>query len=144
MEKAFLNTVIAFKLMEYSYSLKSFFKDEFKKSEGMYIIPFSHILYVKISIFPFIRDSCGYVCPCKDPCDGHQFLNFIEKLWEFMRYSVEDRKCFFKYFYFYNFRLKSATNHSMKIEKIVGWNFRAVEPKDLSHLSYSKRLSYLN
>ena len=140
MEKAFLNTVIAFKLMEYSYSLKSFFKDEFKKSEGMYIIPFSHILYVKRSIFPFIRDSCGYVCPCKDPCDGHQFLNFIEKLWEFMRYSVEDRKCFFKYVCFYDFRLKS----DKEIEKIAGWDFEAIEPKDLSHLSYSKRLSYLN
>ena len=28
-EQAFLNTVIAFKLMQYSYSLQSFFKDEF-------------------------------------------------------------------------------------------------------------------
>ena len=31
MEQALINTVIAFKLMEYSYSLKYFFKDEFKK-----------------------------------------------------------------------------------------------------------------
>ena len=140
MEKAFLNTVIAFKLMEYSYSLKSFFKNEFKKSEDTYLIPFSHVLHVKRIIFPYIRDSCEYVCPYKEPCDGHQFLNFVEQLWEFMRYSVEDRKCFFKYFYFYDFRLKSVD----EIEKIAGWNFKAVEAKDLSHLSYSKRLSYLN
>ena len=140
MEKAFLNTVIAFKLMEYSYSLKSFFKNEFKKSEDTYLIPFSHVLHVKRIIFPYIRDSCEYVCPYKEPCDGHQFLNFVEQLWEFMRYSVEDRKCFFKYFYFYDFRLKSVD----EIEKIAGRNFKAVEAKDLSHLSYSKRLSYLN
>ena len=42
LEQAFLNTVIAFKLMAYSYSLKSFFKNEFKKNDG-YVIPFSHI-----------------------------------------------------------------------------------------------------
>ena len=39
MENALVNTVIAFKLMQYSYSLKSFFKDEFKKSNGVYVIP---------------------------------------------------------------------------------------------------------
>ena len=139
MESALINTVIAFKLMEYSYSLKNFFKDEFKK-EGVYVIPFSHVLYVKRTIFPYIRDSCDFVCPYKNPCDGHQFLDFIEELWNFMRYSVEERKCFFRYFYFFNFRLKSHN----EIEKIAGWNFRAIQPKDLSHLSYSKRLSYLN
>ena len=139
MESALINTVIAFKLMEYSYSLKIFFKDEFKK-EGVYVIPFSHVLYVKRTIFPYIRDSCDFVCPYKNPCDGHQFLDFIEELWHFMRYSVEERKCFFRYFYFFNFRLKSHN----EIEKIAGWNFRAIQPKDLSHLSYSKRLSYLN
>ena len=62
MEQAFINTVIAFKIMQYSYSLKCFFKEEFKK-ENVYVIPFSHILHVKRHIFPFIRDSCGYVCP---------------------------------------------------------------------------------
>ena len=139
MESALINTVIAFKLMEYSYSLKIFFKDEFKK-EGVYVIPFSHVLYVKRTIFPYIRDSCDFVCPYKNPCDGHQLLDFIEELWNFMRYSVEERKCFFRYFYFFNFRLKSHN----EIEKIAGWNFRAIQPKDLSHLSYSKRLSYLN
>ena len=52
-EEVFLNTVIAFKLMQYSYSLQSFFKNEFKK-EDCYIIPFSHILYFKRRVFPLI------------------------------------------------------------------------------------------
>ena len=73
MEQAFINTVLAFKLMSYSYSLAGFFKDEFKKNENEFVIPFSYILYVKRHVFPLIRDSCEYVCPYVDECDGHQF-----------------------------------------------------------------------
>ena len=139
MEKAFEQTVIAFKLMEYSYSLKVFFKDEFKSGQSAYLIPFSHILHVKRTVFPFIRDSCDYVCPYTKECDGHQFLNFVEKLWKFMCYAVEEKKCFYKYFYFDNFRLKSDV-----ADKIASWDFKPLEAKDLSHLSYSRRMSYLN
>ena len=145
MEQALVNTVIAFKLMSYSYSLKYFFKDEFKK-DGGYVIPFSHILHIKRKVFPLIRDSCDYVCPYKKQCEGHQFLDFIEKLWEFQVYAVSEKKCFFRDFYFYNFRLKSDEGYSMSndIDKIRGWNFYAINAKNLSHLSYSQRLSYLN
>ena len=145
MEQALLNTVIAFKLMSYSYSLKSFFKDEFKQGDG-YIIPFSHVLHFKRRIFPLIRDGCDFVCPFTKPCDGHQFLDFVETLWEFERYAVEERKCFFRDFYFCDFRLRSDETSSMnnQIEKIAGWNFFPIHGKDLSHLSYSRRLSYLN
>ena len=139
MEKAFEQTFIAFKLMEYSYSLKVFFKDEFKSGQSAYLIPFSHILHVKRTVFPFIRDSCDYVCPYTKECDGHQFLNFVEKLWKFMCYAVEEKNCFYKYFYFDNFRLKSDV-----ADKIAGWDFKPLEAKDLSHLSYSRRMSYLN
>ena len=83
MEQALLNTVIAFKLMEYSYSLKCFFKDEFKVN-GVYVIPFSHVLHIKRKVFPLIRDSCEYVCLHQNHCDGHQFLDFIDELWNFM------------------------------------------------------------
>ena len=89
-----------------------------------------------------IRDSCDYVCPYQKQCDGHQFLDFIDKLWEFQLHAVTNEKCFFRYFYFYNFRLKSDEQYS--IEKIAGWDFNVKDGKDLSHLSYSQRLSYLN
>ena len=82
MEQAFVNTVIAFKLMQYSYSLKCFFK-----KDG-YIIPFSHLLHIKRNIFPLIRDACGYVCSYNEQCDGHKFLDFVEELYEFEHYSV--------------------------------------------------------
>ena len=139
-EKALLNTVIAFKLMSYSYSLKCFFKDEFKK-DGYYIIPFSHVLYIKRHVFQMIRDSCDFVCPYTTKCDGHSLLDFIEKLYEFEEHAVLNEKCFFAYFYFYNFKLKKNKNG---IEKVVGWDFNSFKTKDLSHLTFSKRCQYLN
>ena len=141
MEQAFINTVIAFKLMCYSYSLKCFFKEEFKRKNG-YVIPFSHILYIKRNIFPLIRDACDYVCPYNEQCDGHKFLDFVEKLWEFQHYAVLEKKCFFREFHFYNFRYKRDKVHEM--EKVAGWDFNAITTKNLSHLSYSQRLHYLN
>ena len=140
MEQALLNTVLAFKLMAYSYSLKCFFKDEFKRSEYYYVIPFSHILYVKRHIFSLIRDSCDYVCPYANECDGHQFLNFIESLYQFQQHAVLEKKCFFKDFCFYNFRFKKDKD----IEKIAGWDFNFYSAKDLSKYTYSQRAQYLN
>ena len=141
MDQAFINTVIAFKIMQYSYSLKSFFKNEFKQND-VYIIPFSHILYFKRNIFPMIRDACDCVCPYAEQCDGHKLLDFVEKLYEFQHYAVLERKCFFKEFYFYDFRYKVDKVHGM--EKVAGWDFNAFNSKDLSHLPYSQMLHYLN
>ena len=142
MEQAFINTVIAFKLMSYSYSLACFFKEQFKKNENEYVIPFSHILFIKRHVFHLIRDSCDYVCPYEEECDGHQFLNFIEKLYQFQQYAVLEKKCFFKDFRFYNFRLKK--DKFQDLEKIAGWDFNVFNTKDLSHLTYSQRAQYLN
>ena len=141
LEQAFKNTVIAFKLMSYSYSLLGFFKEEFKKRDG-YLIPFSHILHFKRHVFPLIRDSCDYVCPYSKQCDGHRFLDFIEKLYEFQHHAVIEKKCFFRDFYFYDFRLKRDERHEM--EKVQGWDFSIETSKDLSHLSFSQRCHYLN
>ena len=140
-EQAFLNTILAFKLMSYEYSLKSFFKNEFKR-DNRYVIPFSHILYVKRHVFPMIRDCCGYVCPYNDECDGHKFLNFVEELYKFQQYAVIEKKCFYRDFYFYNFKLKRDQVNGC--EKVAGWDFNAFVTKDLSHLTYSQRCQYLN
>ena len=137
MEQAFINTVIAFKKMEYFYSLKCFFKQEFKKNGG-YVIPFSHILHIKKNIFLLIRDSCGYVCPYNEQCDGHKFMDFIDKLCEFQHHAVLEQKWFFQDFYVYNFRFTD------KVRKIAGWDFKANVVRDLSNFSYSQRLHYLN
>ena len=142
MEQAFINTVIAFKLMSYSYSLAGFFKDEFKKNKNEYVIPFSHIMYIKRHVFPLIRNSCEYVCPFVDECDGHQFLNFIERLYQFQCHAALEKKCFYKDFRFYNFRLKK--DKFQDLEKIAGWDFNINNTKDLSRYTYSQRAQYLN
>ena len=121
MEQALINTVIAFKIMHYSYSLKCFFKEEFKKKDG-YLVPF----------FPLIRDACDYVCPHNEQCDGHKFLDFVDKLWEFQYHVVTEKKCFFREFYFFDFHFKRDKVHEM--EKVAGWNFYAITAKNLSHL----------
>ena len=138
-ELALLNTVLAFKLMSYCYSLKCFFKDDFKKDE-YYDIPFSHILWVKRNVFPMIRDCCEYVCPYTDECDGHKFLNFVETLYQFQRHAVINEKCFFRNIRFYNFKLKKDKD----IEKVQGWDFISLDTKDLSDLTFSKRCQYLD
>ena len=140
-EQAFKNTVIAFKLMSYSYSLLDFFKEEFKKDNG-YMIPFSHILHFRRHVFPLIRDSCDNVCPYTKPCDGHFLLDFIEKFYQFEVNTVLERKCYFRDFYFYDFRFKRDEVHEM--EKVCGWDFKVEVSKDLSHRSYSQRCQYLN
>ena len=144
MEKALQNTLIANKFMEYSVSLKSFFKDEFKSGNSAYLIPFSHILYTKRKFFPLIRDSCDYVCPKLKQCDGHKFLDYIQMLWEAIHWAVEEKKVYYKFFYFHTFALTSDVECTLKPVKIKGWYVLLVEPQNLSHLSYSRRMSYLN
>ena len=140
-EQALKNTIIAFKFMRYSYSLLDFFKDEFKKDDG-YLIPFSHILDFKRNVFPLIRDSCDHVCPYTKPCDGHNFLNILEKIYQFEQNAVLERKCYFRDFYFFDFRFKRDEVHEM--EKVCGCDFIPETSKDLSHLLYSQRCHYLN
>ena len=143
MEKALQNTVIADKFMEYRLTLKSFFKDEFQYAKNCYLIPFSHILYTKRQIFSYIRDSCGFVCGKQKKCDGHQFLEFVELIYRFERYSVKKKKVYFKYFLFNNFRLTSDIKMTLKPTKIKGWRMLPVHMQLISDLTYSERLSFL-
>ena len=57
-------------------------------------------------------------------------------LWRAICYAVEEKKVYYRYFYFTNFKIKDG--------KIFSWDAKPVEPKDLRNLSYSKRMSYLN
>ena len=141
MEKALQNTVIADKFMQYRLTLKSFFKDEFKYWENCYKIPFSHILYTKRQIFSYIRDSCSFVCKKQKKCHGHQFLDLIELFYQFQRHCVENKKAYFKYFYFHSFILTSDVEMTLKPTKIKGWYMLPVDMLILSHLTFSQRLS---
>ena len=130
MEKALLK-----KLMSYSYLQAAFFKNEFKKSDGQYVIPFSFILYFKKRVFPLIRDSCDYDCSHANECDGHQFLNFIETVYQFQQHAVFEKKCFYKDFCFF------SLNDN---ERIDDWDFHFYSIKDLLQYTFLQRAQYLN
>ena len=138
MEKALQNTIIA---KTYSLTLKSFFKDEFKYKNDCYKIPFSHVLYTKRQIFSYIRASCSYVCKKQQKCDGHQFLDFVELIYQYQLYCVKNKKVYFKYFYFYSFKHASDTKMTLKPTKIKGWRMVPVDMQTISHLTYSESLS---
>ena len=105
MEAALKKTQIAHKYMCFIYTLKAFFKDEFKSGQSAYLITFDHIVFTKRNIFPYIREDCGFVCPKETPCGPHQFLNYVEMLWRSICWAVEEKKVYYRYFYFTNFRL---------------------------------------
>ena len=143
MEKALENTIIA-NTIEYRLTLKSFFKDQFKYWDDCYLILFSHILYTKRQIFSYIQDSCGsVVCSKLQTCYGHQFLNFIELIYQYQRYSVIKRKVYFEYFLFNNFKLTSDVLMTLKPTKIKSWRMVPVQMQLIHELTYSERLSFL-
>ena len=86
-----------------------------------------------------IRNKCchgNFVCPEDTLCKGHKFINFLEKIFEAMTFAVMEKKVFYKYFLFNNIVKKD--------NEIFSWDFIPAEPKDISNLSYSKRLAFLN
>ena len=116
--------------------MKSIFKDEFKSGSHNYLSPFDHLKGFKRNVFQKIRDACNYVCPHSVPCNGHKLLNYVEMFWEAACFAIEEKKVYYRYFYFENLTYKNGKLHS--------WDATPVEPKCLKHLSYSCRMAYLN
>ena len=76
-------------------------------------------------------------------CDGHKFLNFIELIYQYQRYSVIKKKVYFEYFLFNNFKLTSNIKMTLKPTKIKSWRMVAVHMQLIHELTYSQRLSFL-
>ena len=122
--------------MKCQYSLKYFLKDEFKvANNNSYIVPTKFIIDISRKLFPKIREGCSYVCPSNIACDQHKFLNYIQTIIDFLYYSVEEEKIYYKSFEFFPDEENSD---------FFGWSNRPMESKCLKHLSYSRRLAYLN
>ena len=122
-ETALKNTIINKKL---GLSLKCFFKDSYKHSNGCYLIPVNHIYHFKQNFSEYIDKESSY---------GNQFLQFIELIIKFECDCVMRKKVFFGYFLFDDFsELKS---------KIKRWKITALAKEKLFGLGYKKRLSFL-
>ena len=118
--------------------LSLFFKEEYFY-DNQYNIPTSEIILFKRKYIIEIRNKCcngNFVCPEDTLCKGHKFINFLEKIFEAMTFAVMEKKVFYKYFLFNNIVKKD--------NEIFSWDFIPAEPKDISNLSYSKRLAFLN
>ena len=117
--------------------LSLFFKEEYFYN-NQYNIPTSDIIAFKRKYLIEIRNKCcngNFICPNDNLCEGHKFINFLEKIFEAMTFSVMEEKIFSKYIYFNNLVKKN--------NEIFSWNFIPAEGKDISNLSYSKRLAFL-
>ena len=138
MEIAFKNTIIA---KEYGLTLKSFFKDNFKYWDDCYLIPFIDIQLFKKQCYDFIISCCNNesICSKQQSCYGHQFLQFVETIIQFQRYSVMKKKVYFQHFFFNNFKLTS----DIKSLKIKSWQISGISIYRVNHLTYSQRLSLL-
>ena len=139
METAFKSTIIA---EQYGLTLKSFFKDYFKYWDDCYLIPFIDIRLFKRQYYDFIKSSCNdkIACSKQQSCYGHQFLQFVELIIQFQRYSVLKKKVYFQYFFFTNFKLTSDITKPLKIKS---WRISGVSIHRINHLTYSERLSLL-
>ena len=139
MEIAFKNTIIA---EQYGLTLKSFFKDYFKYWDDCYLIPFFDIQLFKKQYYDFIKSSCNdeITCSKQQSCYGHQFLQFVELIIQFQRYSVFKKKVYFQYFFFTNFKLTSDITKPLKIKS---WRISGISIHRINHLTYSEKLSLL-
>ena len=120
--------------------LANFFKEEFYY-DNRYNIPTNYIIEYKRKYFQKIRSSCdhgsNFICPSDDLCRAHKFIFFIEKIFEAITHCVVEEKIYYKYFLF--ILKKNDFNGN-----IDGWDFIPSGYKDISNLSYSRRLSFLN
>ena len=134
MEVALKNTVIA---ESYGLTLKSFFKDYFKYSDDMYIIPFDQINRCKRQISDFIKNDCNddSICTKHPSCHGHQFLQFLAMMYQFQRRCIFKKNMFFRYFLFSHFRTNSG--------KIKSWRVMGIFKEELNNMTYSQKLSFL-
>ena len=143
MEQALKNTIIA-ACTDYRLTLKSFFKDEFQYANDCYLIPFSHILYTRRQIFSYIYNSCGDVCSKVQICHGHQFVAFIELMYQFNRWAILKKNIYFECFLFNKFELTCNQKITLKPTKIKRWHTVPVQKHVLDKkLTFSQKLSYL-
>ena len=118
--------------------LSLFFKEEYFYN-NQYNIPTTDFIQFKRKYTNEIKNKCcdgNFVCPSDTLCRGHKFIQFLEKVFEALTYAVLEEKVYFKYIYFNNIVKKN--------NEIFSWDFIPAESKDISNLSFSRRLAFLN
>ena len=137
---SFENKTIVLKEFEYKITLRGLLKEEYEifniHGQRCFLIKTEKFMEFFRDFEVKVRDVYGYVCESKTPCFPYSVYNYLKYLKDNLMTSVEDEKRFYKALYF------QLTNISTVA--FGGWTAEPVQPKCLKHLSYSRRLAYLN
>ena len=134
------NIIIVDILCKYLYKLKYFFKEEFYIAEkNVYVIPTKRLLAMKRQLLPLIVEGHGERCDKNDYsyncCDPHKFKKCLEDIYQFLQNSLEEEEVFYNAFEFF----PDEDN-----ETFFGWSHIPINKKCLKHLSWSRKIQYLN
>ena len=140
LKMALENKTLLLKDFEYSITLRGLSNEqsELKNLHGE-----TCFLIKTNDIFKFFRrfDTCvkneiGVVCSSNVPCHSHAAHGYLKHLTDEIINYVENEKLYYKAFYF-----RRTKNNDVAL---AGWTAEPVQPICLKHLSYSRRLAYLN
>ena len=135
----FENKTILLKEFEYSITLRGLLNEENEvknlHGETCFLIK-TNVLKFFRKFDVFVKNDIGVVCSSNVPCRAHAAHGYLNYLKDEMINMVKNDKVFYKAFYF---RLTCSEDVAFG-----GWTGEPVQPLCLKHLSYSRRLAYLN
>ena len=136
----FENIRLLLKDFEYAIYIREFLKEEFQvknlKEEICFLIKTEDVFKFYRKYKNYTIDAIGINCESNVPCRAHAALEYLQYLIDEIYNCVENDKKYYKAFYF------EKTSHNNVA--FGGWTATPVQQKCLKHLSYSKRLAYLN
>ena len=137
---AFENKTLLSKEFEFHITLRGLLKEENQvknlHGETCFLIKTNDILKFYRKFDVYIKNDIGVVCESDVPCRAHAAHGYLSYLKDEIVNSVENDKRFYKAFYF-------RLTHNDDVA-FGGWTAEPVQPLCLKHLSYSRRLAYLN
>ena len=136
----FENKTILLKEFEYSITLRGLLNEENEvknlHGETCFLIKTNDVLKFFRKFDVFVKNDIGVVYSSNVPCRAHAAHGYLNYLKDEMINMVKNDKVFYKAFYF---RLTCSEDVAFG-----GWTGEPVQPLCLKHLSYSRRLAYLN
>ena len=137
---SFENVTLLLKDFEYSITLRGLLKEQFEvknlNGEICFLIKTEEIMKFFRKFDTCVKNELGVVCSSNIPCRSHTAHGYLKYLIDEIINYVENEKVYYKAFYFRRTKTDDVA--------FGGWTAEPVQRMCLEHLSYSRRLSYLN